>query len=599
MFKNIAGNRSLDYNPLMKISYKILFTLTCITLAACCWSNTKQKQADIQVTIRGIEGQALKNATDRVNIKKKSIYAHQPTIVKWRFYQNLPEDIEEALKPYGYFKAKVHTSLTRHDSRWNIKASVDPGKQLKFTTVAVNLQGEGRTDPKFIDYLNSLPVKAGSPFDSNQYEKIKENLQNLANKRGYFQAKFTKNKLIVNLKTYTSEIQINYHTGKRYRFGKLNFSPSVIDQSLLRRYLIFTPGSWYNSYLLEESRKNLANSNYFSQVTVTPELNKSDHYFTPINITLDSQNQVTYSMGAGYGTDTGIRGMIGSNIRWLNSSGHSMNFQARGSQNNDQIAVNYVIPGPNPAISSYNIGGGVMDIDQATGQAKNAQASVSYRTQWGEWRASTGLVYLIENYTLNDFPTDGDNTNTDANVLYPQFTLQRVYAKEHLINPDYGYNIVFTGAGGRNFNGDNFFSQLRLDVRTLYTLQKTHTRVLARGSLGYIVIDDLVNLPLSMQFYTGGAQSIRGYEFSSIGPGRELAVGSIELQQKIAGNFYLGGFIDAGNVADDVFNQTFNIGAGPALVYLSPVGAIELSFGKQISNDSNSWAIQFSMGALL
>jgi translocation and assembly module TamA len=476
---------------------------------------------------------------------------------------------------------------------------VNPGERLKFTKVEVTLEGEGLSDKAFSKYLANLPVKAGDYFNSEYYEEIKDNLQDLANTRGYFQAKFISSKLVVNLTDYTSEVLIVYNTGRRSRFGNTHFSKSFIKESLLERYLVFDAGNYYNSYLIEESRKNLSDSGYFSQVTLTPDLSNLNESTTPINITLTPQNRVTYSFGLGYGTDSGIRGMAGSDIRWLNASGHSLHFQARGSQNNDQLSASYVIPGPVPSISSYSIGGGIMDINQVTGNAKSAQTNAFYRTQLGDWRASTGLVYLIENYTLNDFPTQGENTHTDANVLYPQLTLQRIHAKKDLINPDYGYNITFNTAVGNNFNGNDLFSQSRLDIKTLYTIEKTHTRILTRASLGYIFINDLTNLPLSMQFYAGGAQSIRGFHYNSIGPGAELGIASFELQQKIMGNFYLGGFVDAGNVSNNIFDERPNVGVGPALIYLSPVGAIELSFGRQVSNDSHSWAIQFSMGALL
>lgn len=583
----------------MKNYCKIIFTLFCVIVTANAWSKTDQELADIQVKITGLTGEALKNAIDRADVHKKAIHANQPTIVEWRFYQNLPEYIQEAIQPYGYFRAKIHTSLTRTGKHWKINANVDPGERLKFTKVEVKLEGEGLFDKAFSKYLANLPIKAGDYFNSEYYEEIKDNLQDLANTRGYFQAKFISSKLVVNLTDYTSEVLIVYNTGRRSRFGNTHFSKSFIKESLLERYLVFDPGNYYNSYLIEESRKNLSDSGYFSEVTLTPDLSNLNEPTTPINITLTPQNRVTYSFGLGYGTDSGIRGMAGSDIRWLNSSGHSLHLQARGSQNNDQLSASYVIPGPVPSISSYSIGGGIMDINQVTGNAKSAQANAFYRTQLGDWRASTGLVYLIENYTLNDFPTQGENTHTDANVLYPQLTLQRIHAKKNLINPDYGYNITFNTAVGNNFKGNDLFSQSRLDVKTLYTIEKTHTRILTRASLGYIFINDLTNLPLSMQFYAGGAQSIRGFHYNSIGPGTELAIVSFELQQKIMGNFYLGGFVDAGNVSNNIFDERPNVGVGPALIYLSPVGAIELSFGRQVSNDSHSWAIQFSMGALL
>ena len=119
-----------------------------------------------------------------------------------------------------------------------------------------------------------------------------------------------------------------------------------------------------------------------------------------------------------------------------------------------------------------------------------------------------------------------------------------------------------------------------------------------------------------MQFYAGGFSTVRSFLFNQIGPGRVLAVGSFEMQQRIWGNLYLAGFIDAGMVTDTqptnsstpqtpLFKHKFNVGTGPGIVYLSPIGAIELTAGKVIdANDAFSgrignWVFQFGLGVLL
>ncbi len=44
-------------------------------------------------------------------------------------------------------------------------------------------------------------------------------------------------------------------------------------------------------------------------------------------------------------------------------------------------------------------------------------------------------------------------------------------------------------------------------------------RLVIRGDVGYTLINDKSALAPSFQFYAGGAASVRGYDFQSLGPG--------------------------------------------------------------------------------
>ena len=151
-----------------------------------------------------------------------------------------------------------------------------------------------------------------------------------------------------------------------------------------------------------------------------------------------------------------------------------------------------------------------------------------------------------------------------------------------------------TGASQAMLSNTSFV-QARASGRYLFTI-KNNTRVILANSLGYTDINTLFRLPLSLQLFAVGAQNLRGYGYNTIGPGRELFVGSVEIQQRLFGNFYLAGFFDFGNVTNNIFRQKLNLGVGPGLAWLSPIGMFEITIANAISQSNRPWVIQFAMG---
>ena len=347
---------------------------------------TVQTKSPISITVVGIKGEVKSNVLSRLDIKKNLITPTQPKIVRWRFFKSIPKEVKQAIQPYGFFKPTVTTQLKQLPNKWQIKVNVQPGRRMKFTSVKVIINGAGKTDRAFKAYLADLPIQPGDNFNSQKYESIKDRLQNIANARGYFQAKIVESKLKINLSDYTSTAKIIYDSGIRYRFGKTIFEASKLRESLLRRYLRYSPMEYYKNHLIEQTRLDLTNSNYFQQVVMTPQINQAVNYVVPIKVKLFPQDQVIYSLGAGYGTDTGIRGLASMDLRWLNSYGHSFKALARGSQLNSELAGTYTIPGFKPARDFFSITGGLVRLDQTTGKGKNAQLGANYQILVNDWR---------------------------------------------------------------------------------------------------------------------------------------------------------------------------------------------------------------------
>ena len=119
--------------------------------------------------------------------------------------------------------------------------------------------------------------------------------------------------------------------------------------------------------------------------------------------------------------------------------------------------------------------------------------------------------------------------------------------------------------------------------------------IIMRGDFGYTVVRDLNDLPLSMRFFAGGMNSVRGYPEVWIGPGKYLGVASIEYRNHIAYDISGAIFYDVGT-ATNHFGSGLYRGAGVGLVYESPLGPIKLYIARAMNKRGHPRSVEFSMG---
>lgn len=539
-----------------------------------------------EVQITGLPSTPLKNVLKRISEKQAIIKKSNTAILK--FYQNIPKEIEEGIKPYGYFRPHIQ-SYIRHDHSWYGHFVVNPGPRMHFTNVKLQIIGPSEAFQKL---YNNFPIKRGDFFDSKKYEEAKNDLFNLAAARGFFMAKMLKSQIQINLNTYRAKVIIVFKPGPRFFFGDTHFPYTPFKETFMRRFLQYHKGFFFSQEKVRRTRAGLANSNYFSTVVVTPNPEKAQSLYVPMTIHLHTNPKKQYSFGLGYGTDTGPRALIRTNFRWINPYGHRFNSYLRASTVNTALVANYYIPGSNPIKDQYVLTAAFLNQNQNTGKGHSERLSASYQTYFHGWQQTISLTALKERYNLIGLP------KTNASLLYPSIAWQRVHA-DNLLNPSKGYSIMATISGTPKslFSKTGFF-QTRIDSHFLFTALD-QTRFIIRTSLGYTAIKNIVNLPLSLQFFIGGAQSLRGYSYNSIGPGRGLIIGSFEIQQKIAKKLYAAAFIDAGSLSNHLFKDKFKVGLGPGLVMLTPIGMFELTIANAINEPKKPWVIQFSMGSPL
>lgn len=598
----------------MAIMKKCLLLVLTMMLLLACLPALAEKEATIQISVNGlndpIKSKIVTMMANRVKDIPRPLNAEKVQL----FYKQAPGLAIRGLQPYGYFKSHVTARLEKAGNDWAIVLDINPGPIVKVTNVDLKITGEGANDPAFKHLSRNLEVKTGQTLDIDNYQKAKDSLFNLAANRGYFKAKMLENKIVLNVEALNASIILHFETGPRFVFGETLFPPSDLNRDLLEDYLRYKPGEYFSNAQIQKTQQALAGSGFFSQTVVTPLPTQAEHVKVPIKVELTPVKPQRYTLGLGYGTDTGPRGTLGFSWKPINSYGHSLNILARGSylaktktqtRQNSFINASYVIPGPDPATDAFTISSGYGYIVQDTGKASSFKSAFSYNTVLGDdWQEILALTYLQENYQLTNTPY------INATVLFPsghwQYIRNRAIQKDKIVNNGVSATFDVAGASQALLSHTNF-AQGKAGLKALGTLEATHTRFLFRSQLGYTGVNQLDSIPLTLQLFAGGPGSIRGFAYNVLGPGRNLVITSGEIQQRVYDNWYLAGFIDSGVISGSdptVRNNGgghYMAGAGGGIVYLTPIGGVEIAVARPViaHGDFKTWQLEFSVGTEL
>lgn len=550
------------------------------------------KKELVNITITGIKNPTiLKNVNSAVkNIKAVHLTKPMNDDSVYSIYHDLPQAIKKALQPYGYFNAKVTSSYKDVHGLWYMDFAINKGVRSVVSAVNIKIVGGGQTDENFLKVVKHYPLKSGEFFELSKYNDGNNLLFEHAANLGYFNAAMKTNKIIVNLLNNTVKINLVLDTGKRHWFGRTHFSKTPLNIKFLRKYMAYREGEHYDNALIQRTQNNLADSNYFSQIIVSPDVAKTQNAITPMNIRLKMQKRKVYTFGLGYGTDTQVRGTVGFKYRWVNQWGHYFDSRFQGSYVNYSLVAGYHIPWPNPMrdLFSFRVGAGKLNLN--SGKSTSTKVSVDYKHTFTRWSTTLSFSWLNERYDMNNLP------QTRARLFYPSANVTYYSTRNH-INPASGIRFTADVSGTPSaLSTKSGFFQFKLESRAVYTFFK-HEMLAVQLAYGRTAIRNINNLPLSLQFLIGGSQTVRGYSYQSIGPGRQMIYGSGELRQRIWKELYVAGFYDFGNVTDQGLFSDLRSSVGPSILYRSPIGIIELSVAWRLQrNRQIKPRFVFSMG---
>lgn len=555
----------------------------------------------VEVAVRGVRDKALENVQNALALPY-SLVQNGKVNAFWleRFEGDIPEKVSEALKPYGYYKSRIRTNLEKlNDGRYRLIVHVDPGQPVRISGVSLSVHGPGRDEEALRKLVNGFPLQPGDVLIQPRYEQAKAGLKSRAVELGYLDADFSRHIIAVDPGASTARIELVMETGPRYRFGEVRFEGAEdYPRKFLHRFVAFGPGDVFSYPKIGETQLNLINSERFKEALPVPRKDEAKDLRVPVLIRLEEGPGKRLRPGIGYATDIGPRFTLEFRDLNVSNRGHEFRSELNLSHSLQSLGAGYTIPGETiDTVTGLQINLKREDVTVYT--TSNASVEVNRTMSTGRGRLGTAYVRLErEKSTVADAPVD-------SRIVLPgiRFSEQRF---DNMVRPAKGRHYSLDVRGTHEALGsNNQFLQVVAEGSVLVPLPR-RLSIYSRVKAGVTVQDAAPEtLPVSYRFFAGGDRSVRGYAYQSLGPrddsgqvtgGRDILVGSLELNRAMFKNWGLAVFYDAGNAFNYYGDFELFQGAGIGVRYYTIVGALRLDVARQIDVDDPSYRFHLTVG---
>ena len=533
------------------------------------------------------------------NIRQYLTIADEPcSSPLWRLKSLLADaqsEIENAAQAVGYYQLTYTTNLTQARECWQLHIHLTPGEPVNVSELRVDIRGDGGDDPFFKSLYDKPDIHVGDRLNHGAYENLKNRIATMATSHGYFDGRFDLARILVNAVDNTATIELVYETGARYRIGVIRMTHKILNETFLQRYFNIKSGDFYDTDTLLELKTFFNATNYFALSTASPDLQHLHDHVVDIDVQLEERKRYAYSVGAGVSTDTGPRVLLGFEDRYVNDSGHSIKADLSESRIKTNAQISYTIPLAQPSYEFAKIYTGYDRETTDTLISSKDTLGVSY-------------TYYQHNHWLHTYALELENETSlvadekiYTHLVIPSVTFSRTQT-DGSPYPLAGWSLLTKLSGSpKTFGSDVSFEQFY--IRAKYVQGFTYGRLLLRTELGVTDVNDFGQLPASLRYFAGGDNSVRGYDYKSLGPvdstgtvigGNNLWVSSAEYDYQFRPSWAVATFIDVGNAADD-FQLHFKRGAGVGLRWISPIGPVRIDVARGL-DEPQGWHLHISMG---
>jgi translocation and assembly module TamA len=554
-----------------------------------------EAQADMRgVRIEGLSGEILSNV--RLNLRLAAEDCSAPRWRVRRLYAVVENEIAEAMHPFGFYAPRVSKQLEFGADCWFARLRVEPGDQVHWSAVDLQISGEAADDQEFLQAVKLAKPLPGSPLLHADYEALKARVLLQAAERGYRDGRFTRQELRVNPDKLSAEAVLHYDSGGRYRFGEINVEQSAFAPDLIAGYIQVSPGDPYDAVEIARLQRTLLDTGLFRGVEVAPRFGSNEDRRVPLDIRLTPRRRHAYSAGVGASTDEGARVRLGYENRRLNRRGHNGDAVLRLSQVRYGLDLAYRIPMRDPANERLNFLAGYQNEDIDGNVSESYKAGVRYtHRRWEDLFETWSLEASQEQFRLGQ--------DIGSSRLIMPGVIWDWGRGDDPIYPRDAWRVSFDLRGtSEALTSDVDFVRAHLRVKRILSFGET--RLIARGEIGSSLVSQFDELPASQRFFAGGDTSVRGYGYQTLGPrdatgqvvgGDRLLVGSIEFDRPVRDRWSLAVFADSGNAFNGSDLALYH-SVGVGVRWHSPVGPVRVDLAHPLDDDASAIRLHLSVG---
>ena len=579
----------------------------CAALLALSWSGAGAAAERIRIEIDGVDRAVADNVRGYLTLGR---YLDRDDVTDSqvrRLADRAVDEAADALRPFGYYEPTVRSRTSRDDDRWIVRLRIEPGEPVRMQSVEVVLSGAGASEPALTAIAPASALRPGARLDHGTYERLKTDLLRTALDLGYLDAKLTQRDLLVDPPQRTATAKVGLDTGERYAFGAITIEQDVLEDALLARFVRFRSGAPFSNDRIRSTQYALEDSNYFSEVRVTPGRRDPDTHTVPVTITAQRIKRDRYSVSAGYGTDTEIRGKFAWDNRRVNSLGHRWRVELTGSAVLQEAITRYIVPIGDPALEKLEFSLGYINEQLGDVDSERLEATGGLTHAMGDWQR---VLFLKLNDERSGYPGGGETRDLllipgiSYASLPPNFLTGWVR--------DAAYYFELSGSP-ETLGSDASYLRFYMRAERVWPVGGPwHVRL--RGEFGTSWVNEFSQLPASQRFFAGGDRSVRGFALDELSPpgpstrevgaesrssgGEHKLVGSIELERDLPRNFRAAVFYDTGNAFND-WGTPLEYSVGVGIRWKLPMLLIGLDVAQPLSEDGRNPRVHLNITQVL
>lgn len=515
-----------------------------------------------------------------------------------------------ALETQGYFSPVVTLEVGEDigGETWDI--IIEPGERTHIRDVDIKFKGH-ITRPEFADRVASLradwPLIKGEPFINGSWSNAKVDLLDEVSRKDFYFARYLHTQATIMADEVQADLALDISSGPRVRMGELQvLGLRRVPRKLIDHYVNYESGRPYDQDLLDEWQQALNTTAFFRGAFVTLEPDDAavrvladGEMELPVRVQVTEAPARSVRTSIGADSDHGVRveGLYRQNV----VLGQPVWIETGVGVDRKRQRAFYDVHLP-PSVKGYRDSVGVLANHSEIEGVRNTRAGLGW-TRFRERKATddsrvnyqmrTGLVLAYDKTRYKN----ADRFTVPTLVGTWQWLRRDV---NDIYDPREG-NLIEAGVGaGMTVDKAEPFFRTGLRLQKWWPLGR-HDVLTVRGEVGK-VWSRTERLPDDFGYRTGGARSIRGYRYQSIGAKRgdatigaeALAVLGVEYTHYFTPQLGMNVFIDAGDAAASFGDLRWHVGFGAGLSVRTPAGpfSVDLAWGERDSR----LRLHFSLG---
>ncbi|MFQ5579762.1 MAG: outer membrane protein assembly factor BamA [Nitrospiria bacterium] len=542
--------------------------------------------------------------------------------------ESLEADVERVREHYanhGYLQVQLEVPqvVLSDDNEWfDITVPVIEGEQ--FTVGNIDYEGSAVLEKE--DLIEKTVTTEGEIFNRGQLRQDIMGMVDLFGEKGYIYANVVP-QLNVRQEENIVDITFRVNEGNRAKVREIHISGNnKTRDKVIRREIRVNEQEMVNTKLLRRSFQRLQNLNFFENVEIVPK--QIEPGWVDLDVTVKEKPTGTFSVGGGYS----------SVDRFIATMDVTMgNFMGKGQLLRVKVdtgkrRTTYRLTFREPYLFDRDLSGTIDLFNQERSslgpyKEKRVGGNIILGRSFGEYVRSS-ISYTAEELEVSDLQLLPDGSVDPVVPLQVQeqallgktltsavgFSLTRD-TRDITFDPKSGArNSLTLEYAGTFLGGDNAYLKIIGDSSRFFPVWWDHIFSL-HGRIGYASGIDGKVLPVGERFFTGGINTVRGFQFGKAGPlvpetgeilgGNKVLFFNVEYLIPIVKEAQIKGllFYDYGAAFDDdelIHASAMRKSAGFGLRWISPVGPLRLEWGWNLSPKPGEPGreVEFSIGTL-